>query len=345
MKHRGGLSTEGRLTASIAAAVAVAGLCGIGSGPANGDAAVYAWQADNAVLAERTVHFGYIALAYVLGPESLDLVNVLAACGLCLGAARWADSWVAAAVVAAAVLPLASLAEVDVPWACAVSWILASKSRWGAGTWAGIAMSLSPLTLLALPWILLNRREWAIAASCLGVVAAISIYGGGDWWFGGRGVLDPPPLLPGRTLQTWLWFLPWLAVPIAWSAPVKREGLLLLPLILAPPDVGAWLIGALFLGEWAARGWNGGGLGAGLLAAAALWGLVLQQGEITRVRAENAQIAAVVAQMGPEHGLEASWSVGVRASILAGKGPYGLRWKKPGGPWIGDEPTQVLRIE
>ena len=328
----------------IAAMVAAAGLLGLGSGPANGDAAVYAWQADNGVLTERTVHFGYIVMGWCIGSDALDVVNVLAAAGLCLGAARWAESWVAAAVVGAAVLPLASFAEVDVPWACAVSWVLASQSRWAAALWTGIAMSLSPLTVLALPWIVLTRREWPIAAAAVATVAALTIVGAGDWWIGGRGVLNPHVLLPGRTLQTWLWFTPWLALPIAVAARPKSEGLALIPLILAPPDVGGWLLGALFLGEWAARGWQDSRPGKGLLIAAAAWGLFLQNTEIRRIRAENKAIAAVVERLGPDDGLEASWSVGVRASIAAGKGPYGLRWKKPDQAWPGEPPARVYQV-
>jgi len=333
-----------RRSVLIAALVVAAGLRGIGSGPANGDAAVYAWQAENGLFAERTVHLGYVLLAWVLGlgPEALDVLNVLAAGGLVLGAVRWADSWVAGAVVGGAVLPLASFAEVDVPWACAVSWVLASRSIGSASIWAAIAMSLSPLTLLALPWIVLVKRQWPIAAACVAVAAGISIYGGGDWWIGGRGVLNPPPLLPGRTLQTWLWFLPWLAIPIAWSASFNRQGLALLPLILVPPDVGAWLLGALFVGEWASRGWQGQKWAGALLIAGGMLGLGLQQTQIERIRAENREILQIVGEMGPEDGLEASWSVGVRASIAAGQGPYGLNWRKPGQTWRGGVPAGAV---
>jgi len=111
---------------------------------------------------------------------------------------------------------------------------------------------------------------------------------------------------------------------------------------LAPPDVGGWLIGALCIGHLSRRGWDGSAIAALLLLSTCTWGLIQRHTELERVQLENTQIAATVASMGEADGLEASWSVGVRASILAGKGPYGLAWRKPGEPWRASPPTGAI---
>ena len=340
-----GIVDVARTSLLIAAAVALLGWLGSGSGPVNGDAAVYLWQASNEVFLERTVHLGYIVLIWAIGPDASDLLTCVSAAGLCLGAARWRQSWVAALIVGAAVLPLASFAEVDVPWACAVSWILASKRRWVAAGWAAVAMSLSPLTLLALPWVLTQRRDGWILASSLFSVWVLTVVGSGDWWIGGRGVLHGPPLLPGRTAESWLLHAPWLALPLAWSRALPPQILAMLPLLLAPPDVGGWLIGALCLGGLASESTPQRSTAAAVLLATCAWGLFLRQEALHQTRTENAQIAAIVEQMGPTDGLVSSWSVGVRASIRAGQGPYGLQWRKPNAPWRGPPPAgQVYRM-
>jgi len=318
--------------------VGVLGGLGLGAGPVNGDAAVYAWQIDQGVFTERTVHLGYLLLGALLGAGTLEALTVVAAAGLCLGAGRWSGSWIAAAVVGAAVLPLASFAEVDVPWACAISWILASRTPWIAATWAAVAMSLSPMTLLALPWVLLQRPDARLVASCALTLAAITVIGSGDWWFGGRGVFNGPDLLPGRTAQSWLRYVPWLVLPLAWSPALRAHALTLTPLLLAPPDVAGWLIGALGLGKLASEE-PIQRRGALLLVAAVAIGLYHRDSELRRVGAENNRIAELVATLGPDDGLESSWSVGVRASLLAGRGPYGLPWRKPGEPWRGRPPS------
>jgi hypothetical protein len=102
--------------------------------------------------------------------------------------------------------------------------------------------------------------------------------------------------------------------------------LALLPLLFGPSDADVWLVTAvaLALGRWSAATER-------LLPAAAIWGLVRAWDEVGAVREENARIEAVAHSMGPDDGLVAPWSVGVRASLVATGTPYDLQWRPPRG--------------
>jgi len=358
---------------AVVAAVVGVGCAGAGVGFANGDAAVYAAQGWAGDLGQRVVHVGWIAAAVALAPLAgpalpawLDGVTAVAAGGAVAAIARLAGvlgrSPVVAAVAAAAVvLPLASSAEVDVPWFALVA-VAATASRASGAVAVAGAVLLSPTALLALPWLavtrwLVARRRGeleplldvaALVLAAVATVGCLTLGSAGGWWTGDRGVLTG-----AHTMIKGVWFLH--AVPVGllplaflacWRDPrgCRADGLGLLaalPLVLAPPDVPSWLVPAGACAVLAA-GARGGPRGrfrraAGVVTVAVLAWEVLAAGatwsaERDRVKREVAVITAVIAELGPDDALVAPWSWGTRASVMQTGDPYALPWRVPGRP-------------
>lgn len=363
---------------AVAAALAVlaVGISGAGAGFANGDAAVYAAQGLAGDLSQRVVHVGYIAIAAALAPLAgddlprwLDVVTAFACAATALGAGRLAGTfgrppWVAAAVTGALLLPVASSAEADPLWVALVVWAAAVRTPWRAAMLAAMAVPISPLALLAIPWVWTMRWNRAVldgpkrASYWLGarnpnanlwfasivVVLVLTIASGGDWWTGDRGVLEAPWPRPWRVAQAWgAEGVPW------WSAPLLVFGWLVgggpgllagWPMFLAPPDADTWPLFTVSLAVVAAAGVaplrriSRPALFLVLLVAAMdPWtGLRRHTAHIEAVRAEEAAIADVLAAMGPNDGLVAPWTWGVRASVRGTGDPYALPWRVPGDP-------------
>jgi len=368
-------------TVLAALVVLAVGLAGAGSGFVNGDAAVYAaqgWQHD---LASRPVHLGYIlvanALASVAGarlPLWLDAVAGISCAATTLGTGVLAASlerrppWLAAVVAGAMLLPIASFGEVDPLWVALAVWAAAVPSTRVAVGLAMLAVTVSPLALLALPWVSTlrwsravetTRREEGVPSSsptrglwigALLAVVALTTVSFGQWWTGPRGVLHAPSPRPLRTLGRWLHEgFPWLAAPLAVVGWVTGGGPGLVapvPLLLAPTDTDGWALWSVSLALIAARGASTVGwrrlLGVGLVGLALLqplWGLHAWWAHRRAVRRGTAVTERVLAAMGPEDGLVAAWSWGARASVIAKGAPYALPWRVPGppvrppGPW------------
>lgn len=350
-------------SALLAALVLAVGLAGAGRGFLNGDAACYAAQALAGDLGQRTVHGGWTGLAWLLGlaagehlPVVLDAVVALCAGAAVLLAGR--RGLLPALAVAGLVLPWASSAEVDLPWVTAILGSVVVEDRRLRGVLVAVAVSLSPSALLALPWVIWEgRRSWRqelpwIAGGALLAVLALSLAGGGEWWVGDRGVLHSPSPRPWRALQAW-------AVPILplvllaglrWKRALPVLALTL-PLLLAPPDIPAWLVpGAalgLALGEVEEPTWRRA-VGAVLAATLALGGLGWWR-TLERVQAEDAVIREILEELGPEDGLVAPWTWGARASTLATGDPYELPWiawptpvRDQAQRWCEARPARVL---
>lgn len=292
-----------------------------GQGVLNGDAAIYAWQGEVGDWHARPVHLGWIGLANVLGAlqlpvrAALDVCHVLIAALAVGGLAR--RSWLSALLAACLLLPLASWAEVDVPWA--VAWLgAASLSGPVAALCLALSVSLSPTALLAVPALLALRpgQRWGLCLATGLTLLALTAVSGGLWWTGGRGVLTTaghagpagllalldPVLLTALALGahrlrwTWLW--------------------LLLPM-LAPADVPGWLplglLAAREAVEPASRTW---------LALLGAWSLASWAGQGAEVRATERRIATLAQD--PDPVLPESWSEQVRLSIAVTGEPYGL---------------------
>lgn len=337
----------------VAALVAAVGVLGRG-GELGGDPAVYAWQAAHGVLGERTIHVGYVAIL-ALGEQiglsaSLggDLLTVLSAASIVVGAARInaeAPTW-AALGAAAVVLPWASWAEVDLPWVAAL--VLAIGDPRGRALLVALAVSLSPTALLALPWAAVlmgwdRGRLRDLLAPAILTVLTLTVLGGGDWWWGDRGVLAAPSPRLLRSASRWLFEgVPWLVVAatgprVAWLAT--------LPLLLAPPDIPAWLP----LGLTAAMSLRPGTLTAVLLAGQLLVAGTQHHARRERLLADAVEIATLAEELDPEDGLVAPWTVGVRVSLIREGDPYAARWiadppvRDQRARWCADPPARVVR--
>ncbi|HHO53572.1 MAG TPA: hypothetical protein ENK18_22545 [Deltaproteobacteria bacterium] len=224
-------------------------------------------------------------------------------------------------------------------WIAAV--ILAAVGIPGA---AAVGISVSPVALLALPWVALERRSVGPLIEGLVVVLGLTVLSAGGWWLGERGLLRGPPPRPGRTLSAWIETLPWLLL-LALLLPGARgrrdrpalQLLVLLPLGLAPPDVPAWSLGGIVLARAVARR---GSVGARALVVGQLWlGIGGAQARSKQVRAEAEVIAHLVDTLGPDDALVAPWTWGARVSVAATKDPYGLIWRPPDG-WLRDQATR-----
>lgn len=358
---------------AVVAAVAAVGCAGAGAGFANGDAAVYAAQGWAGDLGQRVVHVGWIAVAVALAPMAgpslpawLDGVTALFAAVAVAAIARLAgvldrSPLVAAVAAAAVVLPLASSAEVDVPWFALVA-VAATAPRVGGALLVAGAVLVSPTALLALPWLAVTRWRVArrrgeleplldVAALVLAAgltVGCLTLGSAGSWWTGDRGVLTG-----AHTMIKGAWFLhavPVGLLPLAFLAcwrdrrGCRADGLGLLaavPLVLAPPDVPSWLVPAgacvvLAAGAGGPQGWRYR-RAAGVVTVAVLAWDVLASGatwaaERARVQREVAVITGVLAELGPDDALVAPWSWGTRASVMQTRDPYALPWRVSGRP-------------
>ena len=181
----------------------------------------------------------------------------------------------------------------------------------------GIAVCLSPTALAAVPaWV---QGRSAAAWWALGAVGLLAIASGGAWLTGNRGVFvftwRPAP---------WV-HLGWAALPlvIVGLREIRRDPgpwFALLPLLLAPSDVPAHLIAVPLFAERArTRGVVNGLLALHLAIGAVGMGLGVQ-----RVAREAAVIERVAQQVDPHDAIEASWSLGVRASLAVTGRPDGL---------------------
>lgn len=333
----------------VLAAAALVGLAGAalgGVGFTNGDAAAYAAQAATGELADRSVHLGYLAGAAWLAsrvadlPRALDLVSAAASALAVLFAAPVARAGgglpgIAAFAAAAVILPLAPFAEVDPVWLALV--VLArALPGWSAALPMAAAVLVSPTALLAVPWAGWGDgpRLRGIVVGAAVAVVALSVATGGDWWFGARGVLETPLPNPGRAAQAWGRALPWALVPLALVARgTAFEALSWIPLLLAPPDVPAWVLPGWSLAFRAAHG----APRVPLEAVAGLLGIQLAIGGFSawaahrRVAEDDAVAHEVAAALGPDDGLVAPFTWGARVSVLATGDPYGLRWRPPEG--------------
>ncbi len=368
---------KGKVSPATAAAVAVVvafGALGAGTGFSNGDAAVYAFQASRGDFSERLVHVGYLAAAWLVAQVAgahlalaLDVVMALCAGGVVALTAHLASrlkgapslaAWGAASVV----LPLASFAEVDLPWVLCAVGAAAVPSRVAAAGLVAAAIAVSPTAALSVGWVVVVRAMIAaeqagnrdafphharaearvIGVGALVAVAALTIGTEGAWWTGDRGVLSGPHLAPDRTLHAWLTGAANAGLVLAAGIGALRShrgGRMLLaaaPLLLAPPDVPAWVPCGLSVVLVASYAPSMAGLGRALAWAGVAAAVVLSIGrwDATRVRiqGEERMIQSVVDALGPDDLVVAPWSLGVRTSLAAVDDPYALAWRTPGAP-------------
>ena len=101
--------------------------------------------------------------------------------------------------------------EVDLLWWALICVVAATESSWGVALAKGAAVSVSPVSLLALPWLADRRRAQlhTLLLGAVGAVALLTLISGGGWWFGERGVWTASVADPRRTLLQWAWFGPW----------------------------------------------------------------------------------------------------------------------------------------
>jgi hypothetical protein len=348
------MNAESRGPWGITAAVLALGIAGSGAGFRNGDAACYAAQAWAGDLSERTIHLGYLAVAALLAklagpalPTALDLLSAVAAASAVLAVARIASrsggsAVVAALVAAAVVLPEASYAEVDVVWLALVAWAAAVEDPRASAVFVGLAVTVSPTALLAVPFVLAVRREWMPGLGALVAVIALTLVSRGDWWAGDRGVLGAS-LDPGRTVGMWAWQAAQWAGPVAMLVSARPRDRWIVaaavPLVLVPSDVPGWMVPGLALAIAAANAELPERVrGAFALAGAATlaWSVVTWWDQGVRIRAENAAIAAVAANLQPRDGVIAPWSWGTRLSVVVTGAPYAAWWRVP-GPAVRDQ--------
>lgn len=331
--------------ALIAGIVLAVGLALGGSGTLGGDPVVYAIQARSGDLWSRPVHLGYLALANVLAPLAgdallrwLDAVSAVAAAAIVLLVGRSTTSAVAAAAV---VLPLAPFAEVDLVWVALLVGAPHAPPA-AAAALVALAVAVSPVALLALPWVVATARDARPLLGALLAVAVLTVATGGAWWTGDRGVLTAAVWMPGRSLEGWAWALPWLCLPL-YRGPAGPL-LATLPLCLAPPDVPGWLVPGLALAR-EVRGAPPLAVAQAAVAAVAL------AATTAGVRAEDRLLRRVAAELGAGDGVVARWSDGVRISAFATGDPYALTWRPADRPvrdqaarWCADPPHRVAVV-
>ncbi len=332
-----------------------------GRGYVNGDAAAYAAQGWAGDLAQRPVHFAWIALANGLAPiagaalpRGLDAVHALFAALAVAFTAHWAaraggNAVVGAIGAAASILPWAPFAEVDVPWVALATAAVVAPAR-AAALCTGLAVATSPAATLAIPWIALARarllpeipRDRAMAPIAVGLVVAVvalTVGSGGDWWFGDRGVLGSMSPTPLRALRAWGGEVPVGLLPLVLLGSGGASlAFATLPLLLAPADTASVLPLGLTLAVAASRGWQRVPTGrpaqlAGLVLAVQLAqrGLTLGLGALS-VAEQDAVLRRVAADLGPDDAVVAPFTWGARLGVIATGDPYGIRWRPPDRP-------------
>ncbi len=322
----------------LAVATACIAALGAGHGFRNGDAAIYAAQGWSGDLFTRWTHLGWVAVAAAMAPlagdhlpVALDLVTaVLAGLGVwCAGRIAKGNGqspfW-AALGAAAALLPEAAFAEVDVPWTVAL--LAAVTARRGVdAAWIGVAILFSPTALLGVPWVVaVSPPEARVrrGAAALVAVAALSVVSGGGWWWGDRGVLAAA-LSPGKSGLRWVLAASAFAGPLATCARLRPAWAMFG--VLAPADVPAWMLAQIAVAVDGRRPTTvrARGLWIASLLAAGL-GLAL---EVRRVHEENVRIREDWAALPSGAPYVARWSDGVRAAVYATRDPYGICWHAP----------------
>ncbi len=345
-------------TPVICLLLTLAALVHVGGGPVNGDAAVYQYQAARGILDERTIHAGYVAIAAALQPLAGGSLGVaLDALGcLCLGLFAWAagrlaeraggDGRAAALYAGAALVTFAPFAEVDLPWGAALAAGTAAGPLWLAGPLLALAVSISPIALIALPWAAWTRgggtragwtRGWMAAALGLVLWAPLLVWCWADWWGGPRGVLATQP--PSSWVRLGLQWIRQLLLPgamaalLAGVAHAERRhwiaaGLAGLPafLLVRHADVPGWiplaLVAATLVGIGARRWpWSPALLWIplALQAAAGLWQTERRYQEVRR---DNDRVEALAAEAPEDAAVAASWTWGVRYGVLRTGDPY-----------------------
>jgi hypothetical protein len=298
-----------------------------GHGYLNGDAAVYAaqgWQGD---VWSRPTHAGWAAICTLLAPvagtslpQALDLLVAVCAAGLVAMGARTVNGGL---IAAGFVLPWCGFAEVDLPWMVLVV-VAAYVPGWAASACLlALAVAVSPVALLAAPWVVVQRRDPRVLVGPVVAVAGLLGVSQGEWWTGHRGIAQAPRL-PGRTLLAWAWS------GVAVVALTKDRRLLAFaPLLLAPPDVPGWVL----VGVVAAREGSFAPWARGIGLAALLTGLWRLEDRRATVAREDAVLRSVGLQ--PGQGIEAPWSWGARLSVIHTRTAYGL-------PWVATQPVRPL---
>ncbi|MCA9567997.1 MAG: hypothetical protein KC656_09150 [Myxococcales bacterium] len=287
------------------------GLPFTGAGPMNGDQAVYLDQAARLALTERWTHAAYVALHAGWGTSWRSDVLTLACGAATVG---WITSQCGiyrGVVLGLALLPWLAFGEVDLPWFLLVVVGVLAGRRTGSIALAG-AVALSPTAVAALPWVAARTgdRRWVGGLAMIGLLSVLSA---GGWWVGRRGVLMADWSLAPLTVV-----IPGSLAALALGRrPTGRELLALLPLLAAPSDVPAGLVGVLavvvatvHLSRPVAVGVVAGGVlallgGRGLLATHA------------RVTAETAALTALAEEVGTRDEVRGPWSWRVRLSLLA----------------------------
>lgn len=360
------MTSEARLVGLLAFALFGIAWIAVGSGPINGDAAVYAHQATNLDFSQRWTHLGWVLLLSVshLGPIPAgvvaDLWVVASAVGCVVVAARLAREREDGAVVMAAtvaglvVLPVASWGEVDLVWVVLVALSAMVSSSIGSASAMAAAVSVSPTALLALPWLVFRRDTNTAPLWGAGLaVFAISAWSAGAWWTGDRGVLMAGSSEPFAALRRWapLLVLPWVA---SWPRGGQSlRALLLLPLLLAPVDTASWAM--MGVAAAAAATGVGGRNKYTRIGALAIFALVALHGWSTRwdrVVRDREFVGEVAKSLGDATALIAPWTMGVRISIAVTGDPYDMLWRIPIGwvrfqreSWCADRDfTNVLRV-
>lgn len=308
------------MTARHGAALIVL-LCGLffgGAGYLNGDAAAYAAQGWAGDVWSRPVHVLWCALATCLAPlagdalpRALDGVTSLCGAWLVVGSGSRGGR---ALLAAAFVLPWSAFAEVDLLWMALILGATRVTPRGLAGPLAALAVATSPLALLATPWACRERGDLAPLVGAVLAVMLLSVGSGGDWWVGHRGVLLSE-WMPGRTLQAWGASAVWAPVLAAvWSG--ERKALWLLPLLLAPPDVPAWVLLAVVASARIDRPDVRGPMLA-LGAVACLVGLGSLTRRAAEVRLEDDLLHGIASGHRDGQGYAGPWSWGTRLSVVA----------------------------
>ena len=314
------------------------GLASTGQGFLNGDAAAYAAQGWAFDLAQRTTHLAYLLMASWLGvvagpwlPWALDLVSLGAAVCCVVQVTRLArDPGVGCAGAVACVMPWCAFAEVDLIWSALLLCALAANTARQAAWWTALAVGTSPVALLLVPWMCARRGPRGVATGALAAVCALTVVTWGAWWWGDRGVVPGLIVEPGRLAEAAIIGLPW-ALCVLWRP--RAQVLWLLPVVLAPPDIPVWI----WLGFVWAMDVGGDAWGRRLALASVFLASFGLQERVARVQREQAVLQEVVDSMGPQDGLVAPWSWGVRASVMATGEAYGLRWRIPGPSLLGSQ--------